>query len=79
VSAVLTNERHAGITPENLARKWNIGLETAKKNATGYTQRGIRTALHPLGAKLTDKKFRIMIRILFRMIRMAPDSILGSV
>jgi hypothetical protein len=48
VSAVLTNERHAGITPENLARKWNIGLETAKKTLQVTTQRGICTALHPL-------------------------------
>ena len=29
-SSVITNDRHSKVTPEELSRKWNIGLDTAK-------------------------------------------------
>jgi len=47
-SAVLTKDRHSQVTPEELAKKWNIGLDTAKKTLQVTTQAGIRQALHPL-------------------------------
>ena len=31
VSGVISNDRHSTVTPEEVARKWNIGLEMAKK------------------------------------------------
>ena len=47
-TAAITTERHTKVTAENLARKWNIGLETAKRTLLITTQRGIRTPVHPL-------------------------------
>ena len=29
-ASVITNDRHSKVTPEELARKWNVGLQTAK-------------------------------------------------
>ena len=47
-SAMITGERHSSVTPENLSRKWSIGIETAKRTLQVTTQRGVRTAIHPL-------------------------------
>ena len=47
-AGIITNERHSKVSVEDLAEKWNIGLETAKRTLQVTTQRGIRTALHPL-------------------------------
>ena len=46
--ATITSERHSSITPENLARKWNIGLDTAKRTLQITTQNGVRAEIHPL-------------------------------
>jgi len=48
ISSVQTDERHTKVTPENIARMWHIGLDTAKKVFDITTQHGVRTALHPL-------------------------------
>ncbi|KAI2500467.1 Reverse transcriptase (RNA-dependent DNA polymerase) [Fragilaria crotonensis] len=48
IGATFSSERHSSITAENLSRKWNIGIDTAKKTLQVTTQRGIRTAVHPL-------------------------------
>ena len=48
VAATITGDRHSKVTPENLARMWNIGIDTAKRALQVTTQRGIRTASHPL-------------------------------
>mgnify|MGYP003502375870 FL=1 len=45
---VITNERHSKVTPEELSRKWNVGLQTAKDTLRVTTQKGIRTAIHPM-------------------------------
>jgi len=47
-SGVITNDRHSKVNPKELARKWNIGLDTAKKTLEVTTQEGIRTAVHPM-------------------------------
>jgi Reverse transcriptase (RNA-dependent DNA polymerase) len=47
-SGVITSERHSRVTPEEVARKWNIGLQTAKDTLRVTTQKGIRTAIHPM-------------------------------
>ena len=46
--AVITNERHSKVTPEELSRKWNVGLQTAKDTLRVTMQKGIRTAIHPM-------------------------------
>ena len=43
IGATFSSERHSSITAENLSRKWNIGIDTAKKTLQVTTQRGIRT------------------------------------
>jgi hypothetical protein len=48
VSSIITNHRHSKVTLEDLAWKWNIGIDTAKRTLQVTTQRGIQTALHPL-------------------------------
>jgi hypothetical protein len=41
VSSIVTNDRHSKFTAEELARKWNIGIQTAKDTIQVTTQRGI--------------------------------------
>ena len=48
VADVITKDRHSRVGPEELARKWNVGLETAKNTLETTTQYGIRTAVHPM-------------------------------
>ena len=48
VSGIISNDRHSIVTPEEVARKWNIGLETVKKTLKVMTHFGIRTAVHPM-------------------------------
>jgi Fe2+ or Zn2+ uptake regulation protein len=52
VSSITSNDRHSRVTPEEVARKWNIGLETAKNTLRVTTQYGIRTAVHPMTRRL---------------------------
>ena len=46
VGGVISNDRHSTVTPEEVARKWNIGLETAKKTLKVMTPYGIHMAVH---------------------------------
>ena len=48
ISSVNSNDRHSKVGPEELARKWNIGLQTAKETLAASTQYGVRTAIHPM-------------------------------
>ena len=48
ISATITSERHSSVNFENLSRMWSIGLETARRTLQVTTQRGLRTAVHPL-------------------------------
>ena len=48
VSSVISNDRHSRVTPKEVMRKWNIGLETAKDTLRVTTQYGIHTAIHPM-------------------------------
>jgi hypothetical protein len=47
-ASVLTSDRHSKVGPEELSRKWNIGLETAKATLGLTTQHGVRTVVHPM-------------------------------
>jgi hypothetical protein len=46
VSSIIMNEQHSKAKPEELAHKWNIGIQTAKDTMRVTTQCGIRMALH---------------------------------
>ena len=46
--SVMMNDRHSRVTPEEVACKWNIGLQTTKDTLRVTTQFGIRTAIHPM-------------------------------
>ena len=48
VSAVYTKKGKAQVTPYDLAKTWNIGLETAKRTLLKTTQSGLRTSPNPL-------------------------------
>ena len=48
VSSVITNNRHSKVTPEELARKWNVGLRTEKDTLQVTMQCRIRTVVHPM-------------------------------
>ena len=48
ISSIISNERHSKVTPEEITRKWNIGIQTAKDTVQVMTQQEIRTALHPM-------------------------------
>jgi hypothetical protein len=47
-STVRTKSRHSTMEPMELSRRWGIGLLTAQKTLRVTTQRGLRTAVHPL-------------------------------
>ena len=48
----MTNDRHSKVAPEEVARKLNIGLQTAKDTLKVTTQAGIRAAIHPMIRRL---------------------------
>ena len=47
VASVTTTDKHSSVTPENISRKWRVGLESAKKTLQVTTQTGVRTTIHP--------------------------------
>jgi hypothetical protein len=51
-SGVLMMDRHSKVGPEELSRKWNIGLQMAKDTLDVTTQHGVRTAVHPMSQQL---------------------------
>ena len=46
--AIGTGTQYLLVTPDTLAKKWLIGLETAKNTFKVTTQNGLRQAIHPL-------------------------------
>jgi hypothetical protein len=53
-ASVLTSDRHLKVGPEELLRKWNIGLQMAKATLDMVMQHGVQTAVHPM-----SKWFRV--------------------
>jgi len=47
VSSLTTKERKCKVSPEDLVKRWNIGLKAASKTIQVTTQRGVKTILHP--------------------------------
>ena len=48
ISGVHTKKGKTKVTPYDLAKRWNIGLETAIRTLLKTTQRGLRTSPHSL-------------------------------
>jgi hypothetical protein len=48
VNEVASKTRHSVITPEHIARTWNINLDKAKDTLRVTTQKGLRYAIHPI-------------------------------
>ena len=60
VSGVNTKIEKAQVTPYDLAKRWNIGLDTAKRNLLKTTQRGLRTSPNPLLSQWYSKNDRML-------------------
>ena len=52
VKSINSNDRHSQIGPEELARKWNVGIQTAKDTLEVTTQHGVRTSVQPMTRRL---------------------------
>jgi hypothetical protein len=46
-AAIRTGDVRSAVTPENIAQRWMIGIETAKKSLAATTQRGVRSIPNP--------------------------------
>ena len=60
VLGVNTKKRKTEVTPYDLAKRWNIGLETAKKTLLKTTLRGVRTSPSPLLSQWYSTNDRIL-------------------
>ena len=77
ISSVNSRARHADISPEALAEKWKIGLQTAKDTLKVTTQNGIRHALHPLKRRYRTDNMSLGYRRL--NIRFYTDTLFAKV
>ena len=48
ISSINSNDRHSQIGPEELARKWNVGIHTAKDTLNVKMEHGVCTAVQPM-------------------------------
>ena len=62
VSATGSKTRHSIVSPEELSRKWRVGNNTARETLKATTQRGIRTAVHPLTRRYRTDHFLLRYR-----------------
>ena len=51
-SQVKSNEPHLKVSAKELARKWNVGLETARETMNASTLRGVWTSMEPLSRRV---------------------------
>ena len=77
ISEVISNERHTRITAEELARKWNLGIETARATLKATTQHGVRHAIRPLSRRYRTDILQSRLRRL--NCTMFTDTLFGSV
>ena len=64
VSSIDSNDRHSQIGPEELARKWNVGIQTVKDTFDVTTQHGDCTAVQPMTRQLRVDHLHIHRRLL---------------
>jgi hypothetical protein len=62
INGMLSATRHSIATPEYIARKWGIGLDTARVTLRVTTQRGIRHAIHPLHRRYRTDRLNLHTR-----------------
>ena len=61
ISSISTKKGKPSVLPYDLAKRWGIGLETAKKTMLHTTQRGLHTTPNPLLSqryRTNDQMFR---------------------
>ena len=61
ISSISTKKGKPSVSPYDLAKRWGIGLETAKKTLLHTMQRGLRTTPNPLLSqryRTNDQMFR---------------------
>jgi hypothetical protein len=56
VSTAASKTRHSTISPELLAKRWGCGQKTAERTLKVTTQKGIRSAVHPLHRRYSTKQ-----------------------
>ena len=64
VSSIDSNYRHSQIGPEELARKWNVGIQTAKDTLDITTQHGVCKAVQPMTRRLRVDHIHLHIHLL---------------
>jgi hypothetical protein len=62
ISSTNTSMRNSAVTPETLASRWNIGIDTAKKTIQATTQKGIRSYLNPIEQRYRTKQAQLRYR-----------------
>ena len=68
ISSISTKKGKPSVSPYDLAKRWGIGLETAKKTLLRTTQRGLHTTPNPL----LSQRYRTNDRM-FRYKRLSTD------
>ena len=51
MSAIRSKTRYSIVSPEELSRTWRVGINRARETLKATTQRGVRTAVHPVTRK----------------------------
>jgi hypothetical protein len=65
VSAIRSiKTRHSVVSPEELSKKWRVGVNTARQTLKTTTQRGIRTAVQPPTRRHCTNHFSLRHRCL---------------
>ncbi len=77
VNGIISNERHSSIKAEDLARRWNIGIEAAQATLKATTQHGVRHAIHPLTRRYRTDILQARLRQLND--KFYTDTLFGSV
>ena len=57
VISIVSNDRHSYIGPEELARKWKVGIQTVKDTLEVTTQRGVFTVVQHMKKRLRVDHF----------------------
>jgi uncharacterized cupin superfamily protein len=59
---IVSATRHSKVLPDEMARKWGIGIETAKETLCVTTQRVIWQAIHPLHRRYRTDRLNLHVR-----------------
>lgn len=59
IAAANTSARNQSVSAESLAKKWCIGVDTAKKTLRCTTQKGIRNTIYPVERRFRTKQAQL--------------------